>query len=262
MLLLNIFIYFLLQAPVHAQEPQTATTKTEQVKDWAKRQMERMRLQMEKSHWPSLSDMGSRIALKAGPSISYRTLHADFNTEDHFVTPGINTQVSISFTNQWHLALQGHIFMGKNDKLEYELNGQRLPGQGSYSSVSFGPVIQYIFEQEIKPTWHYYIKTGPLWSMQSLKLQPFRDNQGVIRSQHKVTYESGGAMIGLGVEEILPYKKLHPVYVELVFKYMQGRKITLVDASDFTEVERVSYDDRETQINGFTLLLNMGITVF
>jgi hypothetical protein len=101
-----------------------------------------------------------------------------------------------------------------------------------------------------------------VWSLQSLKLQPFRDNQGTTRSKHKVTYDSVGALIGLGVEEILPYKKLHPVYAEIVFKYMQGRKVTLVDASDFTEVERVSYDDRETQINGFIILLNMGITVF
>lgn len=248
--------------PQTNEETESIKDRSQRIKDWAKRQAKRLRLIIEESQWPELDHLSKRLALKAGPSVAYRVLRADFHTEDRFFTPGLNTQVSFSITPQWHVALLGHIFLGKNGNLDFDVNGQRLSGNGNYSAVSFGPVIHYTFKQQLAPTWHYFTKLGPIWSMQTIKLDPFTDAQGRLRSDHKVTYQSSGGLIGVGIEEVLPYKSMHPFYAEIIFKYMQGRKVAVVDASDFTEIETITYDDKKTRINGMILLLNIGITVF
>jgi len=208
------------------------------------------------------SKVRERLVLRAGPGITQRKIHASNKTEDNLLAGGFTTSFTYTPHLQWEVGIASYIYFGKIDRLEYAVNGNTVHGNGSFRSTTFLPIVKYITDISPKNAWNLYLTGGPAWSLQSFKLQSFIDSHGVVRNHHKITYESRGAVIGFGFQEMLMYKELHAAYVEFLYSYMEAHKVNLVDSSDFTKVQTVSYDDQKSPINGNIFMLNFGIVLF
>ena len=200
------------------------------------------------------------LALKGGLSYTWAELKTA-NEEDGLTGMGFNTHVSYQYDN-WEFALSSYIYWGDVDGLTYQANGQTIKGDGNFRHVSFGPVLKYHFNQfDIYKDWHIYFGAGPSWSLQTIKIDEPKTN-GSFNNNNKLTYESTGGFVMIGVEEKLPYKEMHPVYIEFLYSYKEPRKVSVVDSSDPTETNILSTEEINQDLSGHFFMISMGITVF
>ncbi|MBK26866.1 MAG: hypothetical protein CME70_22885 [Halobacteriovorax sp.] len=201
------------------------------------------------------------MSLKGGLGLSQATIHAFDKSEDHMTGFGFNTQFGYRFS-KWEINLASYFYWGKIDDLRFRANGTSVVGSGVFRHVSFGPVFKYIFEWQPKKGWHFYAGLGPTWSMQTVKLEQFQASSGDFNSDYKLTYISRGGMLAIGIEELLPFKEMHPVYFEILYSYKKSKDVSLVDASNFAEVRTISTEESEQDIRGSFIMINAGITLF
>jgi hypothetical protein len=209
-----------------------------------------------------INKLKDKLELRAGVSFTNRKVKADFDTEDDVQAPGFQTAIALRASPRFEINVSSYVHLGKVNQLDFEFDGMRLQGDGSQTSAAFAPLLKFIPGNVVMKNWYPYYFAGPSWSLQSLKLKPFIDRQGVSRIDHKLTYESVGGVIGIGLEEHLPFKEMHPVFLELLFSYMHAYEVKLVDASDFIEVKTISDEERSSKINGTIFMVNMGMTFF
>jgi|GEM_PF-689566 len=203
-----------------------------------------------------------RIALKAGPSITARKIRADNNTEADGFAWGLNTYFAFTLHPEFETGIGGTIFLGKHQKLQFNVVNERVTTSGSYRDTTFYPYFKYLPNWAASDKYLPYILVGPTFSQQTIKLEDFVDSRNALRKNHKLTFEAQGGILGFGVEENLWQKSQHASYIEILVSYMEVKKIVLVDASDFTEVETVSYEDVKKNINGFIFIINSGVLLF
>lgn len=201
------------------------------------------------------------MSLKGGLGLSQATIHAFDDSEDHMTGFGFNTQFGYRFTN-WEINLASYIYWGTIDDLRFRANGASVVGSGGFRHVSFGPVFKYIFNWQPIRDWNFYVGLGPTWSMQTVRLREFQTTSGVFTSDYKLTYISRGGMLSIGIEEILPFKEMHPVYLEILYSYKKSKDVSVVDASNFAEVRTISTEESEQDIRGSFIMINAGITLF
>lgn len=208
-----------------------------------------------------------RLSLKAGLSATSRVIHAANSTEDHQNSPGFHTYLCFQFTENWELALGGYVFFGRTRHLNFDIAGNQVRTNGHYRDTTFTPTIRFLTPLEYKQNWNWYVIGGPSWSQQTVKLEDFFDSTGTFRHQHKLTLLANGGTIGFGVQEKTPgnhlaQKMTQPVYIEFLYSYMMVNRVTLVDASDFSEVETVNYEDTKRPSRSSIYVLNFGMTIF
>lgn len=201
------------------------------------------------------------MALKGGLGLSQATIHAFDSSEDHMTGFGFNTQFGYRF-EKWEVNLASYIYWGKIDDLRFHANNTSVVGSGAFRHVSFGPVFKYLFEWQPIKSWNFYMGAGPSWSMQTVRLQEFQTTTGTFSKDYKLTYISRGGMISFGIEELLPFKEMHPVYLEILYSYKKSKDVSVVDASDFTEVRTISTEETKQDIRGSFIMINAGITLF
>src|SRR5690606_34925796 len=107
-----------------------------------------------------------------------------------------------------------------------------------------------------------YVAAGPVWSINTLKLEDFTVESGLYKEEYRYSYLSRGWMLTVGIEEILPSKSLKPAYVELLVAYQTAYQVALLDNSDFKEVITLQQDKVRTNIYTTTIMLNVGIVFF
>ena len=93
-----------------------------------------------------------------------------------------------------------------------------------------------------------------------MQLEEFQPT-GTTARKNKISYNSRGAMLAIGMEEILPYKQMHPVYAELVYQRMDAYKVSIVDASNFRQVEITSREGTNQHVIGNVIMIAMGISI-
>lgn len=201
------------------------------------------------------------MALKGGFGITHNTIEAKNNSEDKFIGYGVSTQYGYRWIN-WELNLSGFIFFGKIHNLEFEANGTSIRGTGPVRTVSIGPQFKYLASFEITQGWYPYLSLGNSWGLKTIKLDDYTSSGGEFRDDHKLTYTSRGGIISFGIEERLTFKEEHPVYCELLFGYNKAHTVSIVDASDFKEVETLSKESAENDIKDFLFMINFGMTIF
>ena len=200
-------------------------------------------------------------AVKGGATTVYSFVKTHTNDTDHIFGGGFNTHVAYPYKN-YEFTFSSYIFLANVHNLTFNANNTVVHGSGVLRSVSFGPILKYFTPYKPLPTWSLYLSGGPTWSLQTLKLDNFSVTQGDFLKDYKITYNSRGILLGIGIEEKLPYKEMHPVFFEIIYNYLQAYKVSIVDASNYSEVNILSDESNNQKIFGHILMINMGITIF
>jgi hypothetical protein len=200
-------------------------------------------------------------ALKGGPGFTYTNVETFNGREDSFTGYGLNTAFGYRYM-PLELNLISHVFFGKIDNLQFQANNSVVQAAGPMRSVSFGINLKYFTPWKVKKNWRLYVATGPLWCQQTVDLSSFTTQNGERRDESKLALTSKGGVLALGFEEMLQYKEMNAVYIEINYSYAKVKEVSVVDISNFREVQTLSSEDTQQRIRGNTIMLNLGMTVF
>lgn len=222
------------------------------------------------------------FSLKAGFSFSQSQFNSledktDPNGEEIDRNDTNSYGVLTTYSYKWTRVTSGvesRILLGKATDLAFNLENQTIKGQGSIRTVDITPFIQYnsktfkipgkvqeLFTGINISPWYGYIKFGPSWMLQTIELDEF-DVQSKFKSGHKLTYESVGINLSLGLEEDTPYKDMHPVFIEVSGSIYESYKVSLVDKSDSKEINILGSREAKQDIKTFSLVVTLGMTLF
>lgn len=201
------------------------------------------------------------FALKGGVSFAFSHLKYIDHSEDNAYGIGFNTNFGYRF-RKWEFNLTSFIALGEMERLTYQIGNTRVQGEGSFNHASFGPSARYYFDIRPMNKWHWYIAAGPVWSINTLKLEDFSVESGLYKEEYRYSFLSRGWMFTIGLEEILASKALKPAYIELLVAYQSAYQVALLDNSDFKEVITLQTDKVKTNIYTTTVMLNIGIVFF
>ncbi|MFT6070902.1 MAG: hypothetical protein ACJAT2_001861 [Bacteriovoracaceae bacterium] len=201
------------------------------------------------------------MALKAGVGVAQSTIHAFDSSKDYMKGLGLNTQFGYRFLS-WEISLSSYIYWGNIDDLRFEANNTIIAGSGLLSNASFGPIAKYIFDYQPIKAWNLYFGAGYAYSLQTVKLKDFQSISGNFNSNFKLNYISRGPTVVLGIEELLPFKEMHAVYIELFYSNQVSKRVSVVDTTDFSEVKLITTEESRQKIRGSFFMLNAGITLF
>lgn len=201
------------------------------------------------------------FALKAGVSLANSHLKYIDHAKDKAWGIGFNTNVGYRF-EKLEFNLTSFVALGEMERLTYQIGNTRVQGEGSFNHASFGPTVRWYFDLKFKEKWNLYTAIGPVWSINTLKLEDFTVESGLFKKQYRYSYLSRGWMFSIGVEEILPSKSLLPAFIEFLIAYQTAYQVALLDNSDFKEVTTLQTDKVRTNIYTTTIMLNIGIVLF
>lgn len=200
--------------------------------------------------------------LKGGLSQTWATINGRDGSKDSMRGTGFNTHFGYRW-KYFELSLSSYIYWGEIEELSYKANGETISGEGEFQHVSFGPVLRYQFRglQPFK-NWFFFAGLGPVWSLQTIKMDSFTSSGPKFNRNQKLTFESTGGVLALGIEEDLPYKEMHPVFIEFIYSYKKSRKLSVVDSSNFVETNILSTEEIGQDLSGHFFMLSVGFTVF
>lgn len=104
------------------------------------------------------------------------------------------------------------------------------------------------------------MSAGPTWSLHTFTLSENQTDEEFSDTK-RINFENRGGNLNIGIEEVVPYKKMHPAFIELGYSYMRSKLIYIVDASDFKEVKTLS-KAASKDFYGHYFTLRFGITLF
>jgi hypothetical protein len=204
----------------------------------------------------------NQMLLKAGPSFASAHLEAREGSKDDFGGWGFNTHFGKKWV-KWETTFSSYVYWGKIESpLRFRAQEQDITGSGSYTHVSFGPIIKYhLNNYQIFEHWQFYLGAGPVWSHQAIKLDRFTTT-GSFNQNQKLTFSSFGGAFVFGIEENLPSKEMHPVYIELLYSYKKSDEASVVDLSKVTETNVLSSEERKQDIQGHFIMVSFGLLIF
>lgn len=202
------------------------------------------------------------FSLKGGISQTYAHINGTDKSEDLMHGTGFNTHFGYKW-KYFELTLSSYIYWGEIEALTFNADGETITGEGTFRHVSFGPVLRYQF-RGVQPfkNWFLFAGLGPVWSLQTIKMEEFTASGPKFNRNKKLAFESTGGVLAIGLEEDLPYKEMHPVFVEFVYSYKKSRKLSIVDASDFVETNILSSQEADQDLSGHFFMISLGFTVF
>jgi hypothetical protein len=175
---------------------------------------------------------------------------------------GFNTHFGYKW-QAFEVALSSYIYWGNIEGLIFQANNEVIQGDGSFRHVSFGPIFKYHFESaQPFEGWTLFSGIGPVWSLQTVKMKNFTSSGPNFNDNQKLTFESFGGLITIGLEEQLEHKEAHPAFIAFVYSYKKSRKLKVVDASDFSETNILSSEEGDQELSGHFIMINVGITLF
>jgi hypothetical protein len=203
----------------------------------------------------------NHLALKAGATYSFNRLQTENNTDDHYSSFGFNTHFGYHW-NKIELSGSSYIHYGKAEELEYTVNDDKITGEGTVRIVSISPMLRYHTDWEPKKSYRFYLGAGPIWSIETFKLQRSSANINAFQDETKITYESSGGIFVFGVEEQTPFKEMHPAFLEIGFVYQSSFRVSTVDTSKTAETNILTTQRSFDDLQSFNILVNLGITIF
>lgn len=210
----------------------------------------------------SIHSYQDELALTVGFSYSKVSLNANHGTTDEMEAIGFNSHYGYKWKN-WTLELSSYLFWGSFDELTFQARDESVRGNGSFSDVSFGPILKYHFDTvDFVKGWSFYAGIGPTWSMQSIRFDNASSTGNLFSINQKITYESFGGVFNIGIEEISEKKENHPFYIEVSIGYKRSYEVSVVDKSDFIEVETLSKEERKGDLEEKYIAISFGIIVF
>jgi len=203
----------------------------------------------------------NEFALKGGFSTAFSHLKYIDHSQDNALGIGFNTNFGYKL-KRWEFNLTSFIAFGEMEKLTYQIGNTRVQGEGSFNHVNFAPTARYYFDVKENGNWKCYLSVGPVWSLNTFKLEDFTIESGAYKEEYRYSYTSRGWLVALGFEEGLATKYLKPTFIEFLYSYQTAYEIALLDNSDFKNVETLNTDKVRTNIYTSIFMINFGIVFF
>lgn len=201
------------------------------------------------------------FALKGGVSTGFNHVKVNKKNNNNAIGVGINTNFGYKF-ERWEFNLTSVIAFGEMEKLTYQIGNTRVQGDGSFIHVNYAPTARYYFDVKENGKWKSYLSLGPVWSLNTFKLEDFTIESGTFKKEFRFSYSSRGWMIALGFEEGLASKDLKPTFIEFLYSYQTAYEVALLDNSDFKKVETLDTDRVKSNIYSSIFMINFGIVFF
>ncbi|WP_372654615.1 hypothetical protein [Halobacteriovorax sp.] len=181
--------------------------------------------------------------------------------ENYFGGFGFNTHFGYRW-KRFELTASSSISFGKVKDLAFKINENSFEGSGNYQNLMVSPNVRYFIPWSPLNTWRISTGLGPIWSQQTIRLKEFTSSGDYAGKKFKLTYDSIGFGIGIGVEEHLKSKSLHPVYFSITYVRLYSVKSYLVDTTDSTKTNILSTSDAKNDVASDTITFSMGIILF
>ncbi len=174
---------------------------------------------------------------------------------------GFNTHFGYRW-DRFELTASSTIFFGKVKDLAFVINENSFEGSGNYQNLMVSPNVRYFVPWSPLQQWRFSFGLGPIWSQQTVRLKEFTSNGDYAGKKFKLTYDSIGFGVGIGLEEKLKLKSLHPVYFEIAYVRLYSIKSYLVDTTDSTKTNILSTSEAKNDVGTEAILFSMGIILF
>lgn len=181
--------------------------------------------------------------------------------ENYFGGFGFNTHFGYRWS-RFEFTASSAISFGKVKDLAFVINQNEFEGSGNYQNLMVSPNVRYFIPWSPLNNWRFVVGLGPIWSQQTVRLKEFTSNNSYAGKKFKLTYDSLGGAIGIGIEENLPTKDLHPVYFEVSYVRLWSVKSYLVDTTDSTKTNILSTASAKNDVGSEAIIFSMGIVLF
>lgn len=217
------------------------------------------------------STLENNFILRAGFSFNHIQMNTDRlidnhesepdDPEDETKTLGFGLVTSIAYRwDAWEFAMASDVLFGKIKDVTFVDNQNSIRGGGRFRLVSFSPQIKYHTPFTVLNRANFYVGFGPSWSLQTFVFSD-ATTTGNFNRKRRISFENYGGGIFLGLEEILPFKQNHPMFLEVGYNYMHSYKVSILDASDSAEVITLSEGD-SNDFSGHYIIVRTGLTLF
>ena len=220
----------------------------------------------------------NEFVLKAGFALSrslFNNLSDDNIKKDREETTSYGVHTAFAYKkSSTTLGLESRITLGRAQYLHFSYDQQTIEGEGRIRTVDISPFwkihtkvqkvsprVQNFFSGIYLSPWYGYFKIGPSWMLQTLDLDGFKVN-GLHTENHKLTYESHGLSVALGLEESVPYVTMHPIYLEVSASVYESFKVSLVDKSDSQAINVLKSQETKQPIRTYSIHFIVGMALF
>lgn len=214
-----------------------------------------------------------KFTLRAGLSFNLTQIHTDRlidhtemeddgTPEDETKTVGLGFVTSIGYRyDNWEFAMAGDVIFGGFKDVSFNYNSNHtIRGSGHFRLVSIGPQIKYYTPYSIFNFANIYLGFGPSWSLQTFVFRhPI--TTGGFNDKKRVSFENYGGSLFIGIEEIKPFKEMHPFFLEVGYSYMHSYKVSILDATNSAEVITLSEGD-SNDFSGQYVIVRAGMALF
>lgn len=172
---------------------------------------------------------------------------------------GFNTSAGYRWNN-WEALFASDVLFGKLNDLTFKVDSSQIRGDGSFRIFSVSPVVRYYTPYTLYNRWIFYVGAGPTWSLHTFIITN-NLNEVNFSDKKRINFENRGGSLSVGLEEIVPFKEMHPTFIELGYSYMRSKQIFIVDATDFKDVKTLSKGN-SSDFYGHYFVARFGITLF
>lgn len=183
----------------------------------------------------------------------------DLDEQDTIYGSSIHSKFGYRFLNH-DISIYSYNINAKIKKLSFETGDTAVSGSGRMQSSLFGIMYKYISKYNLN-NFHLYGGLGTNIAIHTMKLDNFKVINGDFESDYKVIYNSYGLTAVIGAEEILEFKSMHPVYIELSYHYMVPYKVKIVDSTDEFNAELLTKSTIK-DYDSHAFMLSIGMTIF
>lgn len=217
------------------------------------------------------STLENSFILRAGFSFNHIQMSTDRLIDNHESEPddpedetqtlgfGLATSLAYRWQN-WEVAMASDVLFGKIKDITFIDNQNSIRGGGNFRFVSFSPQVKYHTPFFLLNKANIYVGIGPSWSLQTFV---FRNatTSGNFNNKRRISFENYGGGLFIGLEEILPFKEDHPMFLEVGYNYMHSYKVSILDASNTAEVITLS-EGNSNDFSGHYIIVRAGFTLF
>ena len=212
------------------------------------------------------------ILLRGGATAAFGGGKSFDPGNDYFWGGGFNVNAGFRFSNltfrgynfsPWEINASGNSYWGRTvHHIKSELEHVSVEGGAAIRTFVIAVCLKYHFETLYKKVWQPYLGLGPSWSQHTLKMKNYEVRRGTFTNNNRIAYLTEGATLIFGIEENLPYREMHPVYMEFAYTLTAVKKISLLDASNHKEIESIEYANIDKHIYSHIIMFNIGMTIF
>lgn len=210
----------------------------------------------------SLKAFDNDLFVRGGVNLTHVILDSNQGNNNNIIGGGIHTQFGARF-NSWEFLLSSTLFFAHMKQThKCNLGRNDTACMGPLESTSLAPLAKYFTGWSINSHLHNYLFIGPVWAIQTIRLDDIEYQSETYSDNYKLSYLSRGINLGIGFEEYLLEKKEYPYFIEFSYSIVRAYQLNLIDITNFTESVVLEKFVIKEDIVGHIFSLQIGTTLF